>query len=106
VIDFVLFAVIFWIVVVMVASVSEDANRQVDTLLELDAEHKARVDAEMEIETHLRTIRYLQYELDQRNGWAAGPLDDILAPYAPPVGLTLMEEYQPHVIEWLPFSLN
>lgn len=105
-IDLILFVVMFWSAVVLVASVSEDTNRLVDTLLELDAEHKARVDAEMEIETHLRTIRYLQYELDQRNGWAAGPLDDVLAPYAPPVGLTLMEEYQPHVVEWLPFSLN
>ena len=56
-IDFVLFAVIFWIVAVMVVTMSEDATRQVDTLLELDAEHKARVDAEAEYERRVSGYR-------------------------------------------------
>ena len=66
-------------------------------------ETRARI-AEAEAATHLRAIEFLQHELDVRNGW--NETGDLLSPVTSPMALTLMEEYQPHVIEWLPFSLN
>lgn len=82
-------------------------NRLIDALVELNDARRAREAAEQDAGNQRRTVQNLQYELDQRNGWNAGDeVDSVLAPYAPPVGLTLLEEYQPHVIEWLPFSLN
>ena len=66
-------------------------------------ETRARI-AEAEAATHLRAIEFLQHELDVRNGW--NETGDLLSPVTTPMALTLLEEYQPHVIEWLPFSLN
>lgn len=82
-------------------------NRLIDALVELNDARRAREVAEQDAASHRHTIQNLQCELDQRNGWnATDEVDSVLAPYAPPAGLTLLEEYQPHVIEWLPFSLN
>lgn len=105
-IHFALFALIAWLIAVVLIALNEDTERLVGLVLELEDAERAAMDAEHRAAAHLRTVQHLQYELDQRNGWQSGPADDILAPYSPPVGLTLMEEYQPHVIEWLPFSLN
>ena len=102
-IHFALLGIVAWIVAVVLISISEDAARIVDLATKLGDARRAQAVAEHEAACHRRTIQHLQYELDQRNGWLAG--DDFLSPIVPPA-LTLMEEYQPHVIEWLPYSLN
>lgn len=102
-IHFVIAGMVFGMAVVTLISLNYDSERLVDLMLELEAERAVRMDAERRAATHQRTAQHLQYELDQRNGWQAG--DEVLSPIMPPA-LTLMEEYQPHTVEWLPFSLN
>lgn len=81
------------------------ANRLIDTLLELREERTAHQHTLGMVASQQRTIKELRHELDQRNGW--NDTGDLLSPVMPAApALSLMEEYQPHVIEWLPFSLN
>lgn len=97
-------ALLGWLIAVVFVVMDDNNHRLIDVLLELDEERRARQAAEQQAAAHKRTIGHLQHELDQRNGWSTAP-DDILSPLTPPP-LSPMEEYQPHVVEWLPFSLN
>lgn len=101
---YLLFAAIVWLAIVAILVVAENGRHIGQLSTALAVETQARRDAEAEAATHLRTIEFLQHELDVRNGW--NETGDLLSPVTTPMALTLMEEYQPYVIEWLPFSLN
>lgn len=101
---YLLFAAIVWLAIVAILVVAENGRHIGQLSTALAIETQARREAEHAAATHLRTIEFLQHELDVRNGW--NETGDLLSPVTSPMALTLMEEYQPHVIEWLPFSLN
>ena len=101
---YLLFAAIVWLAIVAILVVAENGRHIGQLSTALAVETQARRDAEGEAAAHLSTIEFLQHELDVRNGW--NETGDLLSPVTSPMALTLLEEYQPHVIEWLPFSLN
>lgn len=99
-----LLAAVVWLAIVALLVIAENGRHIGQLSAALAIETQARRDAEREAAAHRRTIEFLQHELDVRNGW--NETGDLLSPVTTPMALTLMEEYQPHVIEWLPFSLN
>ena len=99
-----LIAAVVWLAIVALLVIAENGRHIGQLSAALAVETQARREAEREAAAHLRTIEFLQHELDVRNGW--NETGDLLSPVTSPMALTLLEEYQPHVIEWLPFSLN